>query len=141
MPRLGIVAAEIVGLSGLALAIELDGYDYLSMFSAILLFGLWWDAGPIARLLRASWCVWLGRISFSVYLLHFPIITAADKFYPAKSGAGWQQSWRFMAVVGAILAISSLTYIAIERPFQWLGQRRRRLDAVSRQPIAASSPS
>lgn len=139
MPAAAIVTAEIAGVAGLILAIDQGWSSYFPMFSAILLGGLWWDAGPIAGFLRIGWCVWLGRISFSVYLMHYPLLVAVDKFYPADPGSDWPQIAWFAGIIGAVLALSSFTYLTIERPFLRLGRWGRSLDSGEKSATATDS--
>lgn len=70
--------------------------------------------GPVSRLLRVWPLRALGTISFSVYLWHWPVIELA----PGQLPAGWSQSQINVALVGLILALSALTWLCIERPFQ-----------------------
>jgi peptidoglycan/LPS O-acetylase OafA/YrhL len=62
--------------------------------------------------------VWLGRVSHSVYILHF---TAIGFINPAM--AGFSPFIIFPITVVASTAAASLTYLAIERPFMALGER------------------
>jgi len=107
-------AAEVIGLAGMALTVAFNWPAIIPLFSALLLFGLLFDHGPLARALRHEWCVWLGRISFSLYLMHIPLMDAADRVFPAASGA---TTWVRVAVLSVcLLVVSTLTYLLIEQP-------------------------
>lgn len=63
------------------------------------------------RLLNWSPLVWLGRISYSIYLLHAPLLMVWKKAAPAMGTAA--ASLGFLAV---LLVLSQLTYMLIEVP-------------------------
>jgi len=87
--------------------------------------------GALARLLLANRVLtFLGVISYSLYLWHYPLLTAAQ-------GAGWLDGARtpawvvvIAAAVPAILFVSWLSYRWIERPF---------LTAPTKAPAPAST--
>lgn len=63
--------------------------------------------------------IWLGNVSFSLYLVHFPIhnyITSAD--------LGLRDSTVWLMVLAASMAVASVSFLAIERPFIHHGRRR-----------------
>jgi peptidoglycan/LPS O-acetylase OafA/YrhL len=60
---------------------------------------------------------WLGRISYSVYLMHPLVLFAVDR---------WHRPWLSMAMLMVVtLVLSDLTFRVVERPFHELGRRRR----------------
>jgi peptidoglycan/LPS O-acetylase OafA/YrhL len=69
------------------------------------------DAGGVARLLRARPLVFIGRISYGLYIWHLPILAA---FGASALDAGFAVS--AIAVTLALL-IASLSYTYIELPF------------------------
>ncbi|MHB1853749.1 MAG: acyltransferase family protein [Acidimicrobiales bacterium] len=85
--------------------------------------------GPLARLLGASPLRWLGRISYSVYIWHWPVIVLMTGTDTGLAGA------RLLAArVGAILGLSCLSYYGLERPLRradFSGFRRRFLVPVA----------
>jgi peptidoglycan/LPS O-acetylase OafA/YrhL len=88
--------------------------------SALLLFALSFDAGIVARLLRGRWWVWLGHISFSIYLVHYPLAVAADRLLgPAGPGA----IPRTVGMTAVLLLLSTATWRFVEEP----GRRLPRL--------------
>jgi peptidoglycan/LPS O-acetylase OafA/YrhL len=66
----------------------------------------------VARLLSLSPLVGLGAISYSTYLWHWPIL-AFLAYYSVEVSIGLG-----LAVVAATLALATLTYFAVERPFR-----------------------
>jgi peptidoglycan/LPS O-acetylase OafA/YrhL len=65
--------------------------------------------------------VWIGTISYSLYLWHFPILFPLLSRYwePSGSGQGWTIRTTATALLGVALAlgVSVLTYAFVERPF------------------------
>jgi len=66
------------------------------------------------RLINASFVQWLGAISFSLYLVHFPILLLAEQqnhhfFLSGLSNIG---------IVALSVVLASLSYTFIEQPFQ-----------------------
>jgi peptidoglycan/LPS O-acetylase OafA/YrhL len=78
--------------------------------------------GPLARALfenRAA--VFLGTVSYSLYLWHWPIAAALA----ARLDAHAQGLARFSALaVPAVVAAAALSYFAVERPFLRLKRAR-----------------
>ncbi|WP_083743181.1 acyltransferase [Pseudomonas sp. KK4] len=66
------------------------------------------------RFLDTSLC-YLGGISFSMYAWHFPIVQLFGRLTPELS-VSWYWSFLFV-VLPAIIAVSSLSYYIIEKPF------------------------
>lgn len=84
-----------------------------------VLFGLLWSTfiltalnsrGLIADLLSSPLLRLFGNLSFSLYLLHMPVVWLVHQY----SGPGRLQGWLVLVVS---LLLSSLTYVLIERPF------------------------
>jgi len=95
---------------------------------------------------------WLGLISYSVYLLHPLVIEAYHHFYPSRQHHFWLQVVIAVGLLAAVIALSSVTYLFVERPMQNAGRRVGRwLDtrfgpdrppgppAVDRRPVMAGS--
>ncbi|BCJ40359.1 acyltransferase [Actinoplanes ianthinogenes] len=82
----------------------------------------------IAFLLRhravPSFLTWLGVVSFSVYLLHMPVLVVVTRLLPGRSPVIGP------AFVAGTLAVAWMAYHLVERPGQRLGRRvADRLDA------------
>jgi peptidoglycan/LPS O-acetylase OafA/YrhL len=119
--------------------------------SALGLAGLTFAAGMTFRNVRWPRALtWLGLISYSVYLLHPLVIEAYHHFYPSRQHPFWLQVLIAVGLLTAMIVLSSVTYLCIERPMQNLGRRVGRwLDArygpdrapgmvpVDRQPALA----
>lgn len=84
---------------------------------AMLVVALWANPGAVPASLRPG-IQWLSLLSYSIYLVHLPIVSATERHAAALGPA-----LRFAVVVGLTLAVSALTYAAIERPFLRLRDR------------------
>ena len=100
-------------------------------FMSLFLAGLTFAAGLALR--RVAWpraLTWPGLISYSVYLLHPPLI----EVYRHLSWTA-HHSFRIQMLIDALFAVvllvvCSVTYLFVERPMQDVGRRlARRLDA------------
>jgi peptidoglycan/LPS O-acetylase OafA/YrhL len=102
----GDVTADLPYRGGLLLA---------TLAAAVLVAAAAADAfGPLRHLVATGPLRLLGRISYSLYLWHLPLFAAVAYYVP---GPGYD---RILAAVVASIALSSATYLWVERPF--LGQ-------------------
>jgi peptidoglycan/LPS O-acetylase OafA/YrhL len=74
LPAGTVGMVELCGLAGVAAAVAAGVLSCVPLAAGILLVGLYADSGPIARLLRTRVLFWQGRISYSTYLLHLPLM-------------------------------------------------------------------
>ena len=93
--------------------------------SAFALAGLTFGVGLAFRHVRwPRTLTWLGLISFSVYLLHPLLIEAYHHFsWTRLHHPFWLQVLLAAAFLAVLLAISSVTYLLVERPMQNVGRR------------------
>lgn len=142
----GATALEVMGLGGLLACVAANRSDLLPLWFAPLLLGLFCERGVMARALAADWCVWLGRISFSIYLMHYPLIAAADRWFPMTKrpgGAMMAETARMSGLLALLLVLSTLSYRFIESPGRripnMLGTATRRLRARATNLDATTS--
>ncbi len=118
-------------------------------FTALLLAGLTFGAGLAFR--HVPWpraLTWLGLISYSLYLLHPLVIEVYHHFRWTRLHHPFGLQVLLAAGLLAIMiAVSSLTYLLVERPMQNVGRRVGRwLDAkfgpdrVPAKPAEATQP-
>ncbi len=111
--------------------VGLFGYSLVGVLTALGI--LWLRSAPASlpvRLLSLAPVVFIGRISYGIYLWHRPAIywlydPAKGPLSAALSGwPGWSRD-ALLAVwfLGAIFLWSSLSYLVIERPFLRLKER------------------
>jgi peptidoglycan/LPS O-acetylase OafA/YrhL len=107
----------------------------LRPLNAAILIGLAMGGGWLARLLATSPAVYLGKASYSLYILHIPLLwwyTAADPVNPLPRTAS--------AVVYTLIAVGVSAVV-----FRWFEEpaNRRLRDALQRRVsiLRASPPS
>jgi peptidoglycan/LPS O-acetylase OafA/YrhL len=115
---------EGAALLGILLA-ALGGYPrIIPLFGALLIWGLAAERGIIARGLGAGWCVWLGRISFSIYLIHPTLIDLAFVLLPpGRLGLGptADEAVWILVVLSLLLGVATMTWAAVEEPARRFG--------------------
>jgi peptidoglycan/LPS O-acetylase OafA/YrhL len=96
--------------------------------AAVLAHAVACPTGPTARVLALPPLVWLGKISYGVYLWHWPLFQFVDADRTGLSGV------RLLLLRCAlVLAVSTASYLLVERPIRrgaWL-RRRPRLAPVA----------
>ena len=94
-----------------------------AVFSALLLLGLAVapDHAPLTVLLRTWPFVFLGKISYAVYLYFFPVLIVLPTLIPASWHLSPQGTFALEAVV--MVALATLSQFAVERPFLALKDR------------------
>lgn len=107
---------------------------------AVLVLALAYERGQVSRFMASGPIVWLGRISFSLYLTHFTVlnlilwVTAGGKESLLLDGV------YTVGVLAAIIAISALVHYGAERPLTQISRGFSRVRAVSKPPISVTSP-
>lgn len=114
--------------------------------AAGLIYALASDAGPVARVLRLGPLLWLGRISFSLYLLQQPLLNRAKEFLVLARG--WPPSvadilvWG-LCVLAVTICLAFATYFLVEQPgrrfgeaiWKWAAGRGRGTPTRARAPV------
>jgi peptidoglycan/LPS O-acetylase OafA/YrhL len=88
------------------------------------------EPGPLGRLLRIAPLRFVGRISYGVYLWHWPVITQLTATRTGLSGPVLD-----LVQVAVVLAVSTASYYAVEQPL-----RRARLAGWPRVARAVLAP-
>lgn len=96
-------------------------YTLLAASIAAMLIGLVLGAGLVNRVLSLPILVWLGHISFGIYLWHYPLI----EWVRLPEAQQWPASVRLLIVLLGSLLLAHLSWRFIERPaLNWLKKRR-----------------
>lgn len=97
-----------------------------SVSTAGLLAGLAVSGGVVKRALALRPLPYLGRLSYSLYLWHLPVLWFAIRHDVAPGGA----------TIAAALGLAAISYHAVERPFLRLRDARRRRTRLDTQSPA-----
>jgi peptidoglycan/LPS O-acetylase OafA/YrhL len=123
-------ALQITTAAAIILLMSYKGTDVLFIPPfALLVFSTWTDNGAIANLLKARVCNFLGEISYSIYLIHVPLLRFLYPIHvfvgtrlhldPMTISALW-----FVIPTPVILFAAWLSYCLIEVPARrWLTRR------------------
>jgi len=117
---LGRLSLPAMLLLTLALAIRIDSpvvsvtvvLPILILACAVLVGGVVVGGGPWTAVLRLAPVVWVGRISYSLYLWHLPVYVAMDYLL-------WVQAHMFWAgaiKIGLSVALAAASFHLVERP-------------------------
>jgi peptidoglycan/LPS O-acetylase OafA/YrhL len=143
--RIGRLPATVVELALLALtALALGGREMQNVpFWTAPLFLLWVlvfaaERGAVSRLLRLAPMVWLGVLSYSIYMTHvFVIGVGRWPFGDVSRQATWQADLIGMTLIAATIAISWLTWRFVEWPAREWSRRRARAVHSGREESVA----
>jgi peptidoglycan/LPS O-acetylase OafA/YrhL len=140
------VAVTVLLISAMA---TISGVRILTVIPLLILFVslIRTDSGPVARLLTLTQTQYLGRISYSVYMVHYfvldAVLMALKRMVPADYNASVQKDFVFInpwigdallfAVVALVVLVSARTYSLIEQPGRLFGRRVLRPHAAVAQ--------
>lgn len=99
-----------------------------AIFAAFIIYGLA-TKNHMARLLSARWLVWLGDISFGIYLVHFLVIVVVARLmthFLVSYSLPAQMLLMLVPVLAISLGASYFSYRFIEIPFNDLGKSLQR---------------
>lgn len=98
---------------------------------ALLLFSLSTDRGPVARLFSSRFALMLGERSYSIYLMHPPLLILFALGVRRMAGGAIGIA-SVMLYATALIVISGLTYRFVEQPSRELFNRWARRQRVPR---------
>jgi len=126
LPRLPPVA-DIAALALLLIAVMAgEAFTFLALPAVALLVLLAVQQSPTARLLSKAPIVFLGEISYSIYLIHWILIQGSQWFLSGRlAGTSWQVIWN-IGLVLVCIGISTLSYRWIEQPARAWGRTKIR---------------
>jgi peptidoglycan/LPS O-acetylase OafA/YrhL len=89
---------------------------------------------PLGRVLSLPPAVWLGKVSYSLYLWHLPVFVALGVFHGGgpSARADW---WLRLTALGLSLILAACSYYFVERPFR---RSRRRRELISNRKRAVT---
>ncbi len=89
---------------------------WIDASAATLFYGLAGGAGPVVRLFAARPVVWLGAISYSIYLWHLPVLQLLRPRVLALAGA-LPRPTDFGLSLALVIAVATLSFYLVEQPF------------------------
>lgn len=107
--------------AGLLLAILMAGTAFLGsqgwVAYPVLIAGAFaavvsWPAAGLARVISVRPLAWVGRVSYSAYLYHLPVLLLFNAFLP-----GTPAMTAFVAWTSAVLVAAGLSYRFVETPY------------------------
>ena len=141
-PPPGVVQRAARGLSLILMAIPIlalrpgpgsPGLNALAPCLGAALF-LWSGTGvanvPRHRMSPLKWAAFVGRISYSLYLWHWPLFAFARFAKPGLALDGWERAGLFVLTV----AVATLSWRYVEQPF-----RTRQLAATPRAAFSLAA--
>jgi peptidoglycan/LPS O-acetylase OafA/YrhL len=91
----------------------------LIVLLAVIIFAAATCVGPLAAFLGSAPLVWLGEISYSIYMVHFPLLIAIRRMWERMGFAAWgstAHSLAFAATIAFVVAVSAALFYLVERP-------------------------
>jgi peptidoglycan/LPS O-acetylase OafA/YrhL len=124
LQRLPLVA-DIAAIALILTAAILGGAFTFLVLPAFALFVLLAaQESPTARFLSKAPIVFLGEISYSIYLIHWILIQGSQWFLSGRlAGTSWQVIWD-IGLVLVCIGLSTLSYLWIEQPARAWGRAR-----------------
>jgi peptidoglycan/LPS O-acetylase OafA/YrhL len=116
---------------GTPLKVTLD-FALIAAVSALLIASLTRADGPLGRLLAYNRLVYLGKISYGLYMLHEIVLTLGDDVF---ARLGWfpnKEILQSIALFAATLLAAGLSYRYLEQPFL---RRKSRWTRVPSRPV------
>lgn len=122
-------SASLISLAGILISFFLirhngafvynGGFTLISIATAVLILDLLLFPSRLSRCFEFAPLVWLGKISYGLYLWHFPIFEATGKLLEGNV------SPVFYGITGVVvtLLIATISYYFLEQPFLKLKHR------------------
>jgi peptidoglycan/LPS O-acetylase OafA/YrhL len=124
----------LVGFGSLAVLItplhwRLFGWDHMGgcvlqkfylFLGGALLYHYWPNVVPKWQAPR--WVLWLSEISYSTYLVHFPILAVLNAYLPASGSPILRAALMLLVAGPLIVASSAILYYRVEKPGVALGK-------------------
>lgn len=118
-------------------AVQMLGWQgyFLPTFAALVWVGAL-GRGPVSRALSWSPLVYLGELSYGIYIFHIPVLRLVVTLFPQ---IGWEfAAWGRAVMTGgavAVLAVSALSFHFLETPIRrWVRGRPKPAPLVAEAP-------
>jgi peptidoglycan/LPS O-acetylase OafA/YrhL len=91
----------------------------LVAFLALTILGAATSQRFVTRVLGSRPFVWLGEISYSVYMVHFPVLIIIRRVWEGLGFAHWPATGKisaFIVTIALVLALAAMVFHVVERP-------------------------
>jgi peptidoglycan/LPS O-acetylase OafA/YrhL len=111
-------AISALALVGLVASAAWDRPVGVVVWSGLLVYGLAHVRGVVASLLASRFCYYWGEASYSIYLVHWPVIRALRALQPGafRTPDPLERAVVIAFYFAVILAVSTITYHLVEAP-------------------------
>ena len=107
------VIAGVLMLTGESAWLYRGGFLLFAFVTGLLIICVQNTECTVRRLLSAKPLVWLGQRSFSIYLVHYPLLILMNPATRTTRIAWWEQALQLVL----ILAVAEVFYRLVERPW------------------------
>lgn len=144
LPAIPLAALQLIALAAALFILVRTVNDVLVIPAFAILVGTsWTDRGPLARLLGLPLFVYLGDISYSVYLNHVPVKDAVSFVWTRAIHLGDPELDRLLQLIvctAVILLVSHLTFRGIEIPSRHYLTQKLLLDRERSIEVSPPAP-
>lgn len=118
---LGVGSAALAGI--LVMMVAVNGYSpflyyggiaLLSLLAGALIITLADGRSPLARFFALRPLVWIGKLSYSIYLWHYPLLLLMNP----RNFTGETPWFAYVGQALVILAVSAISYYVVETPLR-----------------------
>jgi len=119
---------SILALVGLGASAAWDHPLGVIVCAGLLVYGLAHQRGALASLLASRFCHYWGEVSYSIYLVHWPVILALHALQPRafRTPDPLERAGVIAFYFAVILAVSTITYHFVEAPSRRVLRKRIR---------------
>lgn len=86
---------------------------------ALTVFGVATSAAYLARVLGSRPLVWLGEVSYSIYMVHFPVIVGIRRLWERLGSTEWGvagKTFALLITVALVIGLATMLFYLVERP-------------------------
>lgn len=109
------------------------GFALISIGTAVLILDLLLFPSALSRMFEFAPLVWIGKISYGLYLWHFPIFEASRKLFEGRLNA---VNYHLLGA-GVTVLVATASYYLLELPFLRL---RHRFDMIDPETVFLRAP-
>ncbi|MCI9262667.1 MAG: acyltransferase [Eggerthellaceae bacterium] len=101
-------------VSGYSPFLYSGGILIVSVLTAVLIVALVYPYSFMARLLSLSPLVWLGKLSYGIYLWHYPLLLLMNP----RTFTGETPWFVYLGQMAVVVAVAAFSYYAVENPIR-----------------------